>query len=407
MASDIILQKNLIADNDYDKSRNLLYPTQFSFYCTLYPELKLNIHAINIPSVSLTENVMQTPFTGLKLLPSNIAYDPIAVSFYPDSEMENYKILNEWVVAIGFPEDFDQYRSEVDRRYFQEIIAKADDYYLRSDAIIVCRNVYGTVVKTFKFCGFYPTSIPEVPFESQNKEQVMSLTVNFAYDYYTIENPRLPLRYTGAVDDVNIILARIRRKIFDEYMSNNLYINNKINDEAVAYIESEEGISEIDDALDEEGQNKDRDELTKEVKEALIRKRKAGIADKFDMATKGEIEFEDLFADIFATDPNINKRVLEILNDVKDIVAAKNDKAKFLVAEDEVSEVNKEKLNVFFGTLRKYLPKYDDYGSDYKSVMMSIKRYKPDDVLTAWDRMYSDRETNKIISRYRAIKAIT
>ena len=351
MASDIILQNNIIADNDYDKSRNLLYPTQFSFYCTLYPELKLNIHAINIPSVSLTENIMQTPFTGLKLLPSNIAYDPIAVSFYPDADMENYKILNEWVVAIGFPEDFDQYRSEVDRRYFQEIIAKADDYYLRSDAIIVCRNMYGTIVKRFKFCGFYPTSIPEVPFESQNKEQVMSLTVNFAYDYYTIENPRLPLRYTGAVDDVNIILARIRRKIFDDNIT----------------------------GKDEAFENAVKD-------------------DNADFTTFIDENFAD----------GIPKRMMKIVNDVKGIV----DNKKYALEEREnttekpvvpleVAEI--KKLNVFFGLLRRYLPRYDDYGSDYKSVMMSIKRYKPDDVLTAWDRMYKDRETNKIISRYKPI----
>ena len=353
MPSDIILQKNLIADNDYDKSRNLLYPTQFSFYCTLYPELKLNIHAINIPSVSLTENIMVTPFTGLKLLPSNIAYDPISVSFYPDAEMENYKILNEWVVGIGFPEDFNQYRSEVDRRYFQEIIARADDYYLRSDALIVCRNMYGTVVKTFKFCGFFPTSIPEVPFESQNKEQVMSLTVNFAYDYYTIENPRLPLRYTGAVGDVNVILARIRRKMFDDY------IKGKANEETAT---------------------KDFDDVVKDEN-----------ADFY------------VFLDSLIEKNIVSKRMMRIVSEVKDMVVKKKDAIEDReTAVNLLTEEDEAKLNVFFGTLRRYLPSYDDYGSDYKSVMMSIKRYKPDDVLTAWDRLYKDRAVNKIITRYKA-----
>ena len=89
---------------------NMLSPLGFKFMINKLPNTNFFIQSINLPGVNLGEVDTQTPFTRLPFAGDHITFQDLTISFRVDEDLANYRELFDWMVALGFPESYDQSR---------------------------------------------------------------------------------------------------------------------------------------------------------------------------------------------------------------------------------------------------------------------------------------------------------
>ena len=92
-----------------------LSPTQFRFGIHQLPKVQFFTTAANIPWHQYGEAIFPTPFKDIPIMGDKITYENLEISFIVDEFLENYQSLHEWLTAIGFPsnrQQFSDFRSK-------------------------------------------------------------------------------------------------------------------------------------------------------------------------------------------------------------------------------------------------------------------------------------------------------
>jgi len=84
-------------------------PTQFRFMIHQLPKVEFFTTAANIPSISLGELVIPTPYKSIPILGDNLTFDNLTISFIVDEELQNYRTIHDWMIGIGFPKSRQQF----------------------------------------------------------------------------------------------------------------------------------------------------------------------------------------------------------------------------------------------------------------------------------------------------------
>jgi hypothetical protein len=88
-----------------------LSPTQFKFNIHQLPKVEFFCTAANVPAINLGEAVFPTPYKEIPVMGDTLTYDNLSISFIVDENLENYIEIHEWVTAIGFPKNRNQFSS--------------------------------------------------------------------------------------------------------------------------------------------------------------------------------------------------------------------------------------------------------------------------------------------------------
>ena len=64
-------------------------------------ELRLNIHTINLPGVSLENTQFNWQGKNVQYHIGGITFEPISISFTVDVEFANWKVLSNWLMYIA------------------------------------------------------------------------------------------------------------------------------------------------------------------------------------------------------------------------------------------------------------------------------------------------------------------
>jgi len=96
--------------------------------------------------------------------------------------MENYISIYNWIVALGFPNNYEQYVNFLneDQRGITSELAK--NY---SDATLTILGNNNTPIRTIEFVDMFPSSIDSLMFQSTNNDvQYLVGNAIFRYHYY-------------------------------------------------------------------------------------------------------------------------------------------------------------------------------------------------------------------------------
>ena len=172
-------------------------PTQFKFNILKLPKVEYFCTAVNIPGITLGGNIsQQTPFKDIPLPGDKLTYEPLSMTFLVDENLENFQEIHGWLVGLGFPRDYSEFRS---------LISAGDDRFPAKNQSISTEpgkvkygstNVGGTysdatlTVLTNKnnpqlevrFRNVFPTSLTGLEY-SQSATDVDYLTATVAFNY--------------------------------------------------------------------------------------------------------------------------------------------------------------------------------------------------------------------------------
>lgn len=162
---------------------NPLSPNGFQFSVQKLPDITFFCQQANLPGIMLGEPVFATPFSTQPIPGDTLSYEPLELQFLVDENMQNYRILYNWIVALGFPESYDQYitGNNLDNIAYGEL---AKNY---SDATLQILDSNNQIVQTIQFYDVFPTNISSMTFASTN-EDVTYITgnVTFKFGWYKL-----------------------------------------------------------------------------------------------------------------------------------------------------------------------------------------------------------------------------
>ena len=175
-------------------------PTQFKFTISQLPKVEFFTTAANVPDLTLADAIIPTPFKTIPVMGTNLTYGNLNINFICDEFLENYRELHDWLIAIGFPKNREQFKTH---RSATSNLPKAtvgtsgeigdvkpitSDSPMFSDSVLTVLSNKNNPVVECRFEDCFPTRLSSLDY-SQNQTDVEYLTaeVTFKYKIYEIK----------------------------------------------------------------------------------------------------------------------------------------------------------------------------------------------------------------------------
>lgn len=160
---------------------NPLSPNGYLFTLQRLSSLSYFCQEVSLPAITLPEATQLTPFSKVPLSGDQIDFGPLTVNFMIDAKMENYKAIHNWIVGLGFPEDYAQYTTSIGSTPLQlSEVARSS-----SDATLIILGNDNNPIQTIQFADCVPQSLESITFTSTSQDVTYLIgSANFTYSYY-------------------------------------------------------------------------------------------------------------------------------------------------------------------------------------------------------------------------------
>lgn len=161
-------------------NKNFLSPLNFTFVLKRSPHLNFFVQKINLPSISIPTAEQNTPLLPIPFAAGQLQFDDLQVTFKVDEDLKNYLEVHNWIRALGFPENNEQYKA-------LSIKEKATGEWVKSDLTLLISDGLKQPNYEITFFEAYPTRISDLDFETTDTDiEYITATTVFKYAYYTI-----------------------------------------------------------------------------------------------------------------------------------------------------------------------------------------------------------------------------
>jgi hypothetical protein len=162
---------------------NFLQPNKFILTFSRLPNIQYFCQSVTLPGLSMSEIPQFTPFVDVYLPGEKVIYDLLNVTFLVDEEITAWKEVHDWIRAMTFPENFDEYKN---LRNLNPNRAQLKPQY--SDAKIVVLSSSNNPTHEFVFYDVFPTSISTIILSTQeDPNSIPTADATFRYSYYDIK----------------------------------------------------------------------------------------------------------------------------------------------------------------------------------------------------------------------------
>ena len=180
-----------------------LSPTQFKFNIHQLPKVEFFCTAANVPAINLGEAIFPTPYKQIPVMGETLTYDNLSISFIVDENLENYIELHEWLTAIGFPKDREQFTTFRSSTADSPVLTQgiSDDRGLTTgtaqlstsargmfgDAILTILTNKNNPVVEVRFQDLFPVALGALDFtQTATDVEYITVTADFSYKIYEI-----------------------------------------------------------------------------------------------------------------------------------------------------------------------------------------------------------------------------
>jgi hypothetical protein len=165
---------------------NSLQPNKFLLTFSRLPNVQYFAQSVSVPGVSMSEVPQFTPFVDVFVPGDKIIYDLLNITFYVDEELNTWKEVHDWIRAMTFPENYDEYRNlENLNKFTRSANTKKPQY---SDGILTLLTSSNNPKIRFKFYDLFPISLSTfVMSTTDTPENIITADATFRYSYFDIE----------------------------------------------------------------------------------------------------------------------------------------------------------------------------------------------------------------------------
>jgi hypothetical protein len=180
---------------------NPLSPTGFRLSISKLPDLTFFCQEANLPEIQLPSIQMPTPLSTIGIPGEIISYGDLMIQFLVDENLANYKGVFNWLIGLGFPENYLQYQALTQQDPLVEGNRFGGMVNNYSDGVLEILGSQNTTSQTILFRDLHPISLSSLPFTA-NVTDVNYLigTATFRYTYYDFVDPTSTTSAAGAAN---------------------------------------------------------------------------------------------------------------------------------------------------------------------------------------------------------------
>jgi hypothetical protein len=165
---------------------NLLQPNKFQLNFSRMPNLQYFCQTVSIPGISMSEVPQNTPFVDLYVPGDKLIYDLLNITFYVDEDLNTWKEVHDWIRAMTFPENFEEYRNLDNLNKYTRAVNTNKPQY--SDGIVTLLTSSNNPKIKFKFYELFPVTLSTfIMSTTDTPENIVTADATFRYSYFDIE----------------------------------------------------------------------------------------------------------------------------------------------------------------------------------------------------------------------------
>ena len=138
---------------------NQLNVVSFDVSFSRLPAVQYFCQRISLPTIVLGETNEPSPFLNLPLEGDTLTFEAMSLSFIIDEDLKNYISIYNWMTALGFPRDYDQFAA-------LKTISTGSTETKYSDLTIVLHTNKSNPNYRIKFTDCFPTSLSSIQFDA-------------------------------------------------------------------------------------------------------------------------------------------------------------------------------------------------------------------------------------------------
>lgn len=169
---------------------NFLSPVGYDFKIKKLPTVNYFVQAINLPSVTLGQASLPTPFITVPIQGDHLQYGELLVTFKVDEDMANYIELYNWLTYLGFPESFNQSKELYNkgRSAARTSIPTSElGEGVVSDATLIILNSAMNPRFSIEFNDVFPTNLIDLQFDTRMADiDYVESTCSFSFRQFKI-----------------------------------------------------------------------------------------------------------------------------------------------------------------------------------------------------------------------------
>lgn len=174
---------------------DFLRPNGFYFLIQNLPGVTYFCQSANIPSVNLGYTTQVTPFIDVALPGEKLQYGELTIKFMIQENLNNYIELYNWMIALGFPENYGQFQSRFGGNNVitpsgstsEKPPARKTDSTEFSDATLLVLDSNYAPVSEFVFRDCFPVSLTGLEFDvSSGNTQYFAAQATFKYRVFNV-----------------------------------------------------------------------------------------------------------------------------------------------------------------------------------------------------------------------------
>lgn len=197
--ANIALVKSSFEDNR-PTTYDFLKPNAFRFAIKDLPHVSYTCQSANLPALQIGFAKQPTPFVDLPVIGDKLDFGEFVIRFLINEDLSNYLELFAWLIALGFPKDYNQYTKFIDQRKnrFPFFTGKTDplnrsvnrgtDKMAYSDATLTILDSTNNPKTNIIFYDLFPTSVEALDFDLTSSVVPYFVGIaSFKYKYFDIE----------------------------------------------------------------------------------------------------------------------------------------------------------------------------------------------------------------------------
>ena len=164
---------------------NLLPSNKFQLNFSRCPNIQFFCQTVIVPGISMMEIPKENPFVDLYSPGVKAIYEVLNVTFLVDEDLLAWKEIHDWIRAMVFPENFEEYVS------LQTLNPRSirPQFPQFSDAHLTLLSSANIPIYTFKFIDIFPVALSSFNLSTTfSPDVIVTADVSLRYSYYQLQS---------------------------------------------------------------------------------------------------------------------------------------------------------------------------------------------------------------------------
>ena len=159
------------------KEVNQLNVVSFETNFQRMPATDFFCQTVNIPSLALGNAILPNYFSKVPVEGDTLVFENLNIGFYVNEDLSNYREIYDWMIAIGFPDEFPQFNLNSDA-----ISSPTAFGTLKSDMNVIIQTNKTNPNYNITFKDAFPVSLGNIPLDATATDmQPIVVDATFAY----------------------------------------------------------------------------------------------------------------------------------------------------------------------------------------------------------------------------------